>query len=61
VDPKEHACAKSPIRDQPAEKAYIDSNTSYEPQNPFDKTWELTEPAIYYQASYLRLLSKFID
>jgi hypothetical protein len=60
-DPKEHACAKSPIRDQPPEKAYIDSNTSWEPNNPFDKSWELTEPAIYYQASYLRLLSKFVE
>lgn len=60
-DPAEHACARSPLREQPAEKAYIDSNTSWEPSNPYDKTWELTEPAIYYQASYLRLLSKFVD
>lgn len=59
--PPEHACAKSPVRDQPAEKAYIDSNTSWEPDNPYDKTWELTEPAIYYQASYVRLVSKFVD
>lgn len=60
-DPKEHACARSPVRDQPPEKAYIDSNTSWDPADPYDKTWELTEPAIYYQASYLRLLSKFVD
>jgi endoglucanase len=59
--PAEHACTRSPVLKQPPEKAYIDSNTSYEPSNPYDKTWEMTEPAIYYQASYLRLLSKFVD
>jgi hypothetical protein len=60
-DPKQHACARSSVRDQPAEKAYVDLNTSYEPANPFDKSWELTEPAIYYQASYVRLVSKFVE
>ncbi|HVR21173.1 MAG TPA: glycoside hydrolase family 9 protein, partial [Polyangiaceae bacterium] len=60
-NPAEHACAKSPVRAQPPEKAYLDVNTSYEPPNPYDKSWELTEPAIYYQASYVRLLSKFVD
>jgi endoglucanase len=60
-DPKQHACARSPLRRQPAEKAYLDSNTSYDPPNQYDKSWELTEPAIYYQASYVRLLSKFVD
>jgi hypothetical protein len=60
-NPAEHACAKSPVREQPPEKAYLDVNTSYEPPNPYDKSWELTEPAIYYQASYVRLLSKFVD
>lgn len=59
-DPKEHACANSPIKQQPPEKAYVDLNTSWEPPNPFDKSWEITEPAIYYQASYVRLLSKFV-
>jgi hypothetical protein len=57
----EHACGKSPVREQPPEKAYVDSNTSWEPENPYDKTWELTEPAIYYQASYVRLVSKFVE
>jgi hypothetical protein len=60
-NPAEHACAKSPVREQPPEKAYLDVNTSYEPANPYDKSWELTEPAIYYQASYVRLLSKFVE
>jgi hypothetical protein len=59
--PGEHACASSPVRTQPPEKAYFDLNTSWDPPNPFDKSWEITEPAIYYQASYVRLLSKFID
>jgi hypothetical protein len=59
--PEEHACAKSPVRAQPPEKAYLDTNKSWDPPNPYDKSWELTEPAIYYQASYVRLLSKFVD
>ncbi len=59
--PKEHACTRSPVLAQPPEKAYVDTNTSYEPTNPYDKSWELTEPAIYYQASYVRLLSKFVE
>jgi hypothetical protein len=49
------------VRVQPPEKAYLDVNTSWDPPNPYDKSWELTEPAIYYQASYVRLLSKFVD
>jgi hypothetical protein len=60
-DPKEHACAKSPVRSMPLGKAYVDTNTGWEPENPYDKSWELTEPAIYYQASYVRLVSKFVD
>ena len=58
--PAAHACTKSPVRDQPPGKAYVDLNTGWEPENPYDKSWELTEPAIYYQASYVRLLSKFV-
>jgi endoglucanase len=56
-----HACAHSPIRDQPPGKAYVDTNKAWDPKDPYDKSWELTEPAIYYQASYVRLLSKFVD
>lgn len=59
--PDDHACTRSPVRDQPPGKAYVDTNTGWDPPNPYDKSWELTEPAIYYQASYLRLLSKFVD
>ncbi|HEU4582474.1 MAG TPA: glycoside hydrolase family 9 protein [Polyangiaceae bacterium] len=57
--PPDHACTHSPVRDQPPGKAYVDTNTGWEPTNPYDKSWEMTEPAIYYQASYVRLLSKF--
>jgi hypothetical protein len=57
--PPDHACTHSPVRDQPPGKAYVDTNTGWEPANPYDKSWELTEPAIYYQASYVRLISKF--
>lgn len=44
----------SPPANQPAMKSYKDWNTGW-PEN----SWEITEPAIYYQASYIRLLSKF--
>jgi len=59
-DPGQHACASSPVRRQPPGKAYFDRNTGYEPQDPFDQSWQVNEPAIYYQASYVRLVSKFV-
>ena len=43
----------APPLNQPVAKAYKDWDTSW-PEN----SWEITEPAIYYQASYIRLLSK---
>jgi len=58
--PADHACSKSPLRSQPPAKAYVDSNEGWAPQSSFDKTWELSEPAIYYQANYVRLVSKFV-
>ncbi len=42
----------SPPQNQPAQKSYKDWNTSW-PQN----SWQITEPAIYYQAAYLKLLA----
>jgi endoglucanase len=60
-NPAENACANSAVREQPPGKAYLNSNTGFEPSNPYDKSWELTEPGIYYQASYVRLVSKFVD
>jgi endoglucanase len=58
--PSDHACTHSPIRAQPPGKAYVDFNTGWQPENAYDKSWEITEPAIYYQASYVRLISKFV-
>ncbi|MBN1299961.1 MAG: glycoside hydrolase family 9 protein [Melioribacteraceae bacterium] len=43
------------ILTQPVQKCYLNWNNSV-PEN----SWEITEPAIYYQASYVKLLSKFI-
>ncbi|MEB3885413.1 glycoside hydrolase family 9 protein, partial [Lyngbya sp. CCY1209] len=40
--------------DEPPMKAYLDEN------DPFQASWEFTEPAIYYQSSYIKLLSKFV-
>jgi hypothetical protein len=60
-NPAQNACAQSPVRAQPPEKAYVDSNVGFEPQNPYGNSWELTEPGIYYQASYVRLVSKFVE
>lgn len=44
----------APPYGQPAEKSYLDYNTSF-PAN----SWEISEPAIYYQASYVRLLAHY--
>jgi len=43
------------IKQQPAAKAYADINSGW-PEN----SWEMTEPGIYYQASYIRLLADFV-
>lgn len=45
----------SPPQGQPVQKSYKDWNKVWP-----DKSWEITEPAIYYQAAYLKLLSKFV-
>jgi endoglucanase len=44
----------SPPTGQPPQKSYKDWNANY-PEN----SWIVTEPAIYYQAAYVRLLSAF--
>lgn len=41
---------------QPDQKSYLDFNDGF-PHN----SWEITEPAIYYQAFYLRLLANNVD
>lgn len=43
------------IKRQPPQKCYKNTNIAFP-----DQSWELTEPAIYYQASYIKLLSKFV-
>lgn len=44
----------TPPTDQPAQKSYRDWHDSQEP------VWEITEPAMAYQASYIRLLSEIL-
>lgn len=44
------------ISNQPTLKCYKDYNTGW-PAN----SWEISEPAIYYQSAYIKLLSKFVD
>ena len=44
----------SPPFGEPMQKAYLDFNDGF-PNN----SWELSEPAIYYQAAYIRLLANF--
>ncbi len=45
----------TPPYNQPLQKSYLDFNNGYP-----DNSWELSEPAIYYQAAYIRLLSSVI-
>ncbi|HMQ50303.1 MAG TPA: glycoside hydrolase family 9 protein [Saprospiraceae bacterium] len=45
----------SPPANQPITKSYLDWNTGW-PEN----SWEISEPAIYYQSAYIRLLSQII-
>ncbi|MBK6932288.1 MAG: glycoside hydrolase family 9 protein [Saprospirales bacterium] len=44
----------SPPANQPPQKSYLDFNDGW-PQS----SWEITEPAIYYNAAYILLLSNF--
>jgi hypothetical protein len=46
----------TPPLGQPAQKAYKDFNSGW----PAD-SWSVTEPAIYYQAAYIRLLANFVE
>ena len=58
---KDHKCYVSEFLKHPAQKMYLDFNTSQAPERDYDMSWTLTEPAIYYQAAYVKLLSKFVD
>ena len=46
----------TPPAGQPAQKSYLDFNDGY-PNN----SWEITEPAIYYQAAYIRMLANSVQ
>jgi len=46
----------TPPSNQPDQKSYLDFNDNY-PNN----SWEITEPAIYYQAAYIRMLANRVD
>jgi hypothetical protein len=61
VNSAKHRCARSELSRQPPEKAYLDFNTGWQPEAEHDQSWEISEPAIYYQASYVKLVSKFVD
>jgi len=51
----------SPPHGEPAMKAYRDWNAAWNAQrNANESSWEITEPAIYYQAVYTLLLSQFV-
>jgi len=47
--------ALSPPSGQPLQKSYLDFNDGW-PNN----SWEISEPAIYYQAAYLRLIASIV-
>jgi len=44
----------SPPANQPIQKSYLDFNEGWP-----ESSWEISEPAIYYQAIYIRLLANF--
>lgn len=47
--------SSKPPMGEPPMKAYFDEN------DPNQKAWEITEPAIYYQSGYIKLLSNFVS
>lgn len=53
---KQYSGPVAGIADQPHQKAYKDWNTAW-PEN----SWEITEPAIYSQASYIMLLARLMS
>ncbi|MDQ2643953.1 MAG: glycoside hydrolase family 9 protein [Myxococcota bacterium] len=53
------ACRAAPLRKAAPAKAYRDFNTGYAPKRDYDRSWELSEPSVSYQAAYVKLLSKF--
>jgi endoglucanase len=54
--PNKDYTGSAPLQSLPPMKAYLDSNEGWDLN-----MWEITEPGIYYQSSYIKLLSKFIS
>ena len=52
--PNKNYTGDAPISHLPPMKVYLDSSDGSQ------KMWEITEPAIYYQSAYIKLLSKFL-
>jgi hypothetical protein len=51
----------SPPYGEPAAKSFKDWNTAWNAaHNDNENSWEITEPAIYYQAAYVLVLSQFV-
>ncbi len=48
--------ALTPPANQPLQKCFLDYNNGYS-----DVAYEITEPAIYYQAAYIRMLANFVN
>ncbi|MDA7501769.1 glycoside hydrolase family 9 protein [Chitinophagales bacterium] len=46
----------TPPSNQPVQKAYLDYNDGFT-----DVSYEITEPAIYYQAAYIQMLSNYVN
>ncbi len=53
---KDYAGSLTALQGLPPQKSYLDFNDGW-PEN----SWELTEPAIYYQAAFIKMLSKFVS
>lgn len=61
VGPDPARCKTSSLKRQPPGKAYLDFNTGWAPEQEHDRSWEISEPSISYQAACVKLLSKFVD
>lgn len=56
ANPRFSITSLSPPYGQPAQKSFLDFNTGY----PFN-SWEITEPGIYYQAAYIRMIANYVS
>ncbi|WP_217593161.1 glycoside hydrolase family 9 protein [Cohnella sp. GbtcB17] len=56
---EQYTGSQSPPLNQPAQKTYKDWN-AISNDDPAERSWEITENGIYYQAGYIKLLAKFV-